>query len=51
VKKLGPYYRLLTSAMGNGHWVDAYVCGLFDDQDAPVLDNDVVRNCHPGGAK
>jgi phospholipid/cholesterol/gamma-HCH transport system substrate-binding protein len=51
VKKLGPYYRLLTSAMGNGRWVDAYVCGLFDDQDAPVLDNDVVRNCHPGGAK
>lgn len=51
VKKLGPYYRLLTSAMGNGRWVDAYVCGLFNDQDQPVLDNNVVRNCHPGGAK
>lgn len=51
LKKLGPYYQMLASAMGNGHWVDAYACGLFDDQDAPELDNDVVRNCHPGGAK
>lgn len=50
-KRLGPYYTMLTSALGNGHWVDAYVCGLFDDKNAPVLDNDVVRNCHPGGAK
>lgn len=51
VKELGPYYRMLASAMGNGRWVDSYVCGLFDDQDAPVLQNDVTRNCHPGGAK
>ena len=50
-KKLGPYYSMLTSALGNGHWVDAYVCGLFTDQGTPVLDNDVVRNCHPGGAQ
>ena len=50
-KRLGPYYTMLTSAMGNGRYVDAYLCGLFTDQDAPVLDNDVVRNCHPGGAK
>ena len=48
---LGPYYRMLTAAMGNGRWVDSYVCGLFDEQDAPVLENDVVRNCKPGGAK
>lgn len=51
MEKIGPYYRLLTSAMGNGRWVDAYVCGLFGDDGAPVLDNDVVRNCHPGGAR
>jgi len=50
-KKLGPYYTMLTSAMGSGHWVDGYICGLFGADDAPVLDNDVVRNCHPGGAK
>jgi phospholipid/cholesterol/gamma-HCH transport system substrate-binding protein len=42
---------MLTSAMGNGRWVDAYLCGLFDDNDAPLLENNVVRNCHPGGAK
>ena len=47
---LGPYYRMLTAAMGNGRWVDAYVCGLFDANAAPVLDNDVVRDCRPGGA-
>ncbi|WP_418062204.1 MCE family protein [Pimelobacter simplex] len=48
---LGPYYRMLSSAMGNGRWVDSYICGLFDAQSAPVLDNDVVRNCRPGGAR
>lgn len=51
VQKLGPYYRMLTAALGNGRWADAYVCGLFDAQGAPVLDNDAVRNCHPGGAQ
>ena len=48
---LGPYYRMLTSAMGNGHWIDSYICGLFNAQDAPELDNDVVRDCRPGGAR
>lgn len=51
VEKIGPYYRMLTSAMGNGRWIDAYACGLFGDDGAPVLENDIVRNCHPGGAK
>jgi phospholipid/cholesterol/gamma-HCH transport system substrate-binding protein len=53
LKRLGPYYRILTSAMGNGRWVDSYICGLFDNQDRAVLDNDVVRNCHPvkGGGR
>lgn len=48
LRQLGPYYRVLTSAMGNGRWVDAYVCGLFDDDGAPVLDSEALRNCHPG---
>ena len=53
LKKLGPYYRVIASAMGNGRWIDAYVCGLFDNQGAPVLDNDVARNCQPakGGGR
>lgn len=53
LKKLGPYYRMLASATGNGRWVDAYLCGLFDDKQAPVLENDVERNCAPvkGGGR
>lgn len=50
LEKLGPYYRVLGAATGNGRWVDAYLCGLFDENNDPVLDNDVVRNCYPGGA-
>lgn len=48
--QLGPYYRMLGAATGTGRWVDAYLCGLFDQQGEPVLENDVVRNCYPGGA-
>lgn len=48
---LGPYYRVLGSALGNGPWADAYVCGLFDGNMDPHLNNDIVRNCQPGGAK
>lgn len=51
LKMLGPYYRMLASTMGNGHWIDAYLCGLFDNTGAPVLDNEALRNCHPGGAQ
>ncbi|MBP2477791.1 phospholipid/cholesterol/gamma-HCH transport system substrate-binding protein [Crossiella equi] len=25
----GPYYRLLNNPLGNGRWVDSYVCGLL----------------------
>jgi phospholipid/cholesterol/gamma-HCH transport system substrate-binding protein len=50
LERLGPYYRVLGAATGNGHWVDAYLCGLFDKNNDPVLDSDVVRNCYPGGA-
>jgi phospholipid/cholesterol/gamma-HCH transport system substrate-binding protein len=47
---LGPYYRMLGAATGTGRWVDAYLCGLFDKEGNPVLENDVARNCYPGGA-
>ncbi|WP_246004132.1 MCE family protein [Nocardioides marmoriginsengisoli] len=49
--KLGPYYNVLASATGNGKWIDSYLCGLFDGNNEPVLENDVVRNCRPGGAQ
>lgn len=53
LKKLGPYYRAITSSLGNGPWVDAYICGLFDKDGAPLLENDVKRNCSPkkGGGR
>ncbi|WP_278257027.1 hypothetical protein [Nocardioides convexus] len=35
ISVLGPYYRMLTAAMGNGRWIDSYICGLFDPKDAP----------------
>ncbi|MGJ9412642.1 MCE family protein [Aeromicrobium sp. CF4.19] len=51
---LGPYYRNVTSALGNGQWIDSYVCGLFDESqgfERPELDSGVERNCDPGGAR
>lgn len=53
LRKLAPYYRVLASATGNGRWVDSYICGLFTAQQAPLLENDVERNCHPksGGGR
>lgn len=52
-----PYYRLLNNALGNGPWIDIYICGLFDGSGAPVLDAKAKRDCHPkttsspGGAR
>ncbi|MFS3129380.1 MCE family protein [Nocardioides sp. Bht2] len=53
LKKLGPYYRVLTATTANGHWLESYICGLFDGQGAPLLENDVLRNCTPkkGGGR
>lgn len=54
VSLIGPYYRNVTAAMGSGRWIDSYVCGLFEEQDAtqrPVLDREAVRNCSPGGKR
>ncbi|WP_300682078.1 MCE family protein [Nocardioides sp.] len=51
LSQLGPYYKVLGATTGNGRWVDAYLCGLFNDDGTPHLDNSVVRNCHPGGVQ
>ncbi|RNL64836.1 MCE family protein [Nocardioides marmoriginsengisoli] len=53
LRKLGPYYRVVTSALGNGRWIDTYVCGLFGADALPLLDPNAVRNCHPkkGGGR
>jgi phospholipid/cholesterol/gamma-HCH transport system substrate-binding protein len=32
----GPYYRLVGNALGNGRWMDAYVCGLIPAADVPA---------------
>lgn len=50
LKLIGPYYTLLNDSAGNGHWLDAYICGLFDSNDVPILDRTVVRDCAPGGS-
>lgn len=47
LRRLGPYYRTLSSATGNGPYIDAYICGLFTGQNRPQLENDVKRNCSP----
>ncbi|MDT8912972.1 MCE family protein [Amycolatopsis sp. PS_44_ISF1] len=31
----GPFYRLLGNAVGNGHWIDTYLCGLVPDGSTP----------------
>ncbi|WP_243788012.1 MCE family protein [Saccharopolyspora gloriosae] len=41
----GPFYRQISGALGNGRWVDTYVCGLIvapEDAGAP-------RDCAPSG--
>ena len=38
----GPYYRVLNNALGNGQWVDTYLCGL-------VVDPGARRDCPTGG--
>ena len=43
----GPYYGLLNNALGNGRWLDVYLCGLFDSKDDPVLNATAQRSCAP----
>jgi phospholipid/cholesterol/gamma-HCH transport system substrate-binding protein len=38
----GPYYRVLNNSLGNGQWVDTYLCGLVVEPGAP-------RDCPTGG--
>jgi len=33
----GPYYSLLTNAIGNGRWFDVYLCGLVPKSYAPKI--------------
>ncbi|HTZ44252.1 MAG TPA: MCE family protein [Jatrophihabitans sp.] len=47
----GPYYGLLDNALGNGRWMDVYICGLFDAQNNPVLQPDAHRDCTPPGGR
>ncbi len=49
----GPYYGLINNAVGNGRWVDVYLCGLFDAAGNPELNATAKRNCSPksGGGK
>lgn len=49
--RLAQYYRMLADATGTGPWLDAYLCGLFDKDKRPVLDNDTRRNCNIGGIR
>lgn len=46
-RMLGPYYRLLSDSLGNGAWVDVYLCGLFTSGGAPQLDPKAPRDCRP----
>jgi phospholipid/cholesterol/gamma-HCH transport system substrate-binding protein len=32
----GPYYRLLGNTVGNGRWLDVYLCGLIPSSDLPA---------------
>jgi len=41
-----PYYRLVNNALGNGPWIDIYICGLFDSSNAPILDSQAKRDCN-----
>jgi phospholipid/cholesterol/gamma-HCH transport system substrate-binding protein len=34
----GPYYRLVGNSLGNGHWMDTYLCGLVPSNYAPGTD-------------
>lgn len=57
---LGPYYSQLNNAVGNGRWLDTYICGLFgaaapvtttdggtEQVPVPILDNSTPRDCSP----
>lgn len=47
LRLIGPYYSLLNNALGNGRWLDTYICGLFTLRGVPELDATAQRNCAP----
>ena len=47
LRLIGPYYNLLNNAVGNGRWLDTYICGLFTLRGVPELDATAQRNCAP----
>lgn len=36
ISKLAPFYRTVADTVGNGHWIDVYVCGLLPPAVGPV---------------
>ncbi len=47
LRLIGPYYNLLNNAVGNGRWLDVYICGLFTRRGLPQLNATAQRNCAP----
>ena len=47
LRLIGPYYNLLNNALGNGPWLDVYICGLFTSSGVPQLNSTAQRNCAP----
>jgi phospholipid/cholesterol/gamma-HCH transport system substrate-binding protein len=39
LRLLAPYFRLEANALGNGRWIDVYVCGLLPPAVGPVNQN------------
>lgn len=36
VRELGPFYRMVDNTLGNGRWIDVYVCGLLPPATGPL---------------
>ena len=36
ISKLAPFYRTVANTLGNGRWIDVYVCGLLPPATGPV---------------
>jgi phospholipid/cholesterol/gamma-HCH transport system substrate-binding protein len=47
LRLIGPYYNLLNNAVGNGRWLDVYICGLFTRGGLPELGASAQRDCAP----
>ncbi|WP_119727795.1 MCE family protein [Thermomonospora amylolytica] len=47
---VGPYYRVVNNAVGNGRWTDGYLCGLITPEllkDTPYDGNTPPEGCMP----